>query len=868
MKILFTLFFLLIALSSLGAAPGIRKNDDDLSRTFAEFRKSQVKSISYVLYFELEKKLSTFKAKATLNIELNHIDKDLSLDVLDQKISSISVNGTQVKKYPIRKGSLDIPAKFLQTKSQIEIMYSGEFSKNAGGFLKSVDPEDGAEYLYTDFEPYQAHTLFPCLDQPDLKATFQVSVKAPKDWKVIQNELIDTQTIQEDSLLTTFKPTPLISTYLFFLGAGPFVEWTDKAGKIPLSLYARKTLAKYVDAEAIFKTTKAGLAFFSDYFQSPYPFSKYGQLFIPEFAWGGMENPGAVTLNERNIFRGPVSISKYENRDDLILHEMAHMWFGDYVTMQWWNDLWLNESFATYLASIAQDRTLKAKGTWISFFATKAWGYWQDQLITTHPIETDVPDVRTAKGNFDGITYAKGASALKQLHFFVGEDGFRDGLRYYFKTYAFKNTQRKDFIEAIAMASKKDLTDWTNKWLKTAGPNPVSVDFTCEEGKIKTFSLNQVPSVSKTLSPHRLILGFYNIHQNKLKETETDEVVYASESKIVENVIGDACPDFVLPNVDDQDYALFSLDKKSLSQTKLALTTLPDSLSRSMLWFVLTEMVRNQKLKPLDFFDLAMQGLMVEEDDLLLGNLLGRHSTLRDQYFLYLTSKERAELADKFEQVVFDRILNAKPASSLQMNFFDFYVSIVQTPSGVKKIQDFLATSSQPKGIVLDQDRRWALLSCLATNGVPGVAQMIQEELKRDPSTMGKRMSYAVTSAIPEIKNKKTYWKAFFGKEKLAFSSFKEAAIRFHGPNQEMISLEFGRDFFTQALTTDWKKHDDDVEIYFEELFPTAICNEDILKQSQKAFKKARNLSSLAKRAWLEAQDELQRCVLVRSKHH
>ena len=225
-------------------------------------------------------------------------------------------------------------------------------------------------------------------------------------------------------------------------------------------------------------------------------------------------------------------------------------------------------------------------------------------------------------------------------------------------------------------------------------------------------------------------------------------------------------------------------------------------------------------------------------------------------------------MAEKFEQVVFERILKAKAASSLQMNFFDFYLSIVQTPSGVKRIQEFLASNTQPKGIVLDQDRRWALLSSLATNGVPGVAQMIQEELKRDPSTLGKRMSFAVTSAIPEMKNKKTYWKSFFGKEKLAFSSFKEAATRFHGPNQEMISLQFGRDFFTQALKMDWKKHDDDVEVYFEELFPTVICNEDILKQSQKALKKARNLTSLAKRAWLEAQDELQRCVQVRSKHH
>lgn len=867
MKILF-LTFLIFSTSLVFASATLHRknNDDDLTQALAVQRKEQIKTISYALHFDLQKKVETFTAKSILTLELNRTDLPLSLDLLDKKISSLKVNGKVLKNYPVRKGSFDVPSKYLQPKTEIEVSYSGSYSKTSGGFLKSTDPEDGSEYVYTDFEPYQAHALFPCLDQPDLKATFHVTVKAPQDWKVIQNELIASTKTEGEFTLTHFKPTPPISTYLFFLGAGPFVEWTDMAGNIPLTLYARKTLAKYVDAEAIFKTTKAGLKFYSDFFNYPYPFSKFGQLFIPEFAWGGMENPGAITLNEKNIFRGPVPKSTYEKRDNLILHEMAHMWFGDLVTMEWWNDLWLNESFATYLASVAQDRAMDSEGTWLSFFGTKTWGYWQDQLVTTHPIETNVPDVRTARGNFDGITYAKGASALKQLHFFAGEEGFREGLRTYFKTYAFKNTQRKDFINAIAVASKTDLSNWTQKWLQTAGPNRVNVEFTCEEGKIKNFFLHQTPSVSKTLSPHRTRLGLFEANATRLKESQIVDVVYSDELTSVKEVIGDDCPDFVLPNVDDQDYALFSLDEASLTKTKLAITTLKDPLSRIMVWSILSEMVRDQKLAPKDYIELAMAGLTVEEDDLLLGNLLGRHSTLRDQYFLYLSPKERAELAEKFEAVLFARVVDAKVASSLQMNFFDFYVSVVQSPKGLGSLSAHLATNNQPKGITLDQDRRWAILGTLATNGTAGILKSIDDELKRDPSTMGKRMAYGVKAALPDLTTKQIYWKEFFGREKLSFSNFREAAARFHGPNYENISQNFAKEFFKKVMLTDWKLHDDDVEIFFEEIFPTQLCSMDVLKLSQSSIQKAKNLTTLARRGWAEAQDELDRCVKVRTQ--
>ncbi|MFP5459873.1 MAG: M1 family metallopeptidase, partial [Bacteriovoracia bacterium] len=386
-----------------------------------------------------------------------------------------------------RTGSLTIARKLLKPETTIVIAFTNTFSKESSGFQRSVDPIDGGEYLFTDFEPYYAHWLFPCFDQPDLKARYTVQVTAPVDWKVLHNEPALEAKVEDKLQTVVFKTTPLMSPYLFFLGAGPFEEWRDTYGDLPLVIYARKTLAPYMDEERLFETTKKGLKFFNDYFGTPYPYSQYGQIFIPEFAWGGMENPGAVALNERNIYRGAVTKSRLEGRDNLILHEMAHMWFGDLVTMEWWNDLWLNESFATYLASIAQDRAMGSEGTWMSFLSTKNWGYWQDQLLTTHPIETPVPDTRATKANFDGITYAKGASSLKQLHFFVGEEGFRLGLQDYFKKYAFKNTRREDFIQSIAVASKKDLTVWTKQWLQTAGPNPVKVSVTCTPEKKVTL---------------------------------------------------------------------------------------------------------------------------------------------------------------------------------------------------------------------------------------------------------------------------------------------------------------------------------------------------------------------------------------------
>ena len=864
MKALIGVLTLLFSFLTL-AAPSVRKADDDLTLELAKQRRSQISEVKYDLFIGLEKNKEGYKGKVTIDLVLNDLSRDLSLDSMIDKIESLIINGKKVSKFPSRKGSFDLPKSHLQKNSKVEITFSNAYSKDASGFQRVIDPEDKAEYIYTDFEPYQAHKFFPCFDQPDLKAKLKVTVQAPKDWKAISNELIESTKEEGNILTTTFKEAPPTSSYLFFVGAGPFVLWEDSYEGLPLHLYARQSLAKYVDPENIFATTKKGLKFFNEYFDYKYPYSKYGQILIPEFAWGGMENPGAVTLNERSVFRGPVTAARRADRDDLILHEMAHHWFGDLVTMEWWNDLWLNESFATYLASIAQEQGMKQKLTWLDFFTTKTWGYWQDKLVTTHPIETPVPDVRTARGNFDGITYAKGASALKQLHFFVGEEGFREGLRYYFKNYAWKNTLRKDFIGAIALKSKVNLDDWTDKWLKTAGPNDVEVQFSCEKKKINSAHVIQKASVSNTLSPHRMKLGLYELDGKELEHEETFEVTFSGEKTELKDLIGQDCPDFIMPNEEDRDYALYSLDSKSLTHAKLALTGLESTLNRLMLWNIFSEMLRDQKLKSSTYFDFVAHGLENEKDDGVLGFVLGRHGVIKGQYQLYLTKDQRAKLAPRFEEIIWKRIESSEAGSSLQMTFFDFYTAIAQTENSNTKLFEMLTKNLPPKGIVLDQDRRWSIIHNLSMNGHGKALELASEELKKDPSTNGKKMELVARAAYPDAKAKKSLWNEFYKNKDLTYSSFKEAASRIHGPNHLELSMPYVDEYFRKVSQMDWASHDDIIDIYFEQLFPGRLCSEQMVNLSAKKLKASKNLTSIAKRAWLEAQDELQRCVKVRA---
>ena len=835
-----------------------RADEDNLTQAFASIRKEQVRSVAYDLTFTLTKGSDEYRVSTIVDVDLARIDQPLSLDLVAKSVDKVVINGNETKDFRVRKGSLEIPAALLKEKSRIEISTVGTYSKDGHGFQRIVDPADKAEYIYTDFEPYRAHTMFPCFDQPDLKAKVRVTIQAPKDWKPLANSVVESSVTNGDQMTTRFREMVPISTYLFFVGAGPFVEWKDSFGDLPLVLYARKSLASFVDHRQVMETTKKGLQFFNEYFGYPYPFPKYGHVFAPEFAWGGMENPGMVTLSERYIRRGKMLPSQKSDFDSLILHEMAHMWFGDLVTMAWWNDLWLNESFATYAAALALDRGLKNPDAWADFHATKSWGYHQDQLVTTHPIEGAVEDTRTGKGNFDGITYGKGASALKQLHFFVGEEGFKKGLQSYFAKYAFKNTVRKNFIDEISAASGRDLNQWTTTWLQTAGPQRVQVNWSCDAGRIKAIEIEQTASVSKTLAPHRTRVGLYKLGTSgKLGLSKTQDVTFEGGKTFIPTLVGEPCPDFIYGNVDDHDYALYSLDPVSLKLARNGLSGgFAEPILRLMVWRTLYQMMMDAKITAGELFENSIPAFASESNTAVLAALLGRHSPVREAYFHYLTPEDRSRLAPSFEKTIWSR--------ATDLEFFDFYVSIASSPAALGRLKTFLDGQGLPKGVKLDQDRRWSVIHTMARENYPGISGIVSTEERRDPTTVGQRNAFAARVAVPNAAAKRKFWTELLSPEKIPFSTLRWAARNFHAPDHPELSKTFVQDYFSRLKTMDWSANDTYVGIYFDEMFPYNLCSEALLKQSEETMKVATKMTALSKRGWLEANDELRRCISIR----
>lgn len=845
-------------------------SEDNLTHQETIHRKSQVKSVKYDVYLEVDKGNTEVKGKTVITLAMNSLNDALTVDFHGKKIHSLKVNGQELKKYAQRKGSFDIPKSAVKKDLIVEIDYLTDASLESKGIRRMKDPVDGEEYLFTDFEPYYAHRLFPCLDQPDLKAVFQFTIKAPEEWKVIHNELPLSEIVEGKYRTTKFTPTPILSTYLIFVGAGPYTEWKDQHEKIPLFIHSRKSMSKFVDADNIFRTIKKGLDFFPQYFDSPYPYSKYGQIFVPDLQMNAVENAGAVAFHEMFLFFESPSESRIYGRDNIILHEMAHMWFGNLVTMHWWNDLWLKEGFATYLAGIAQTRVMKTEFGNMDMLNAKNWAYWLDQMsTTTHSVESLIPDVRSSRGIFDAITYAKGAASLKQLHFFVGEEGFKKGIRNYFKKFALKNANRDEFIQSIAESSGKDLKDWAHKWLQTAGLNKIRVEFECSKNKISKINVHQDKSSSGNYLPHRTLFGLYKPGKNNLNLISSFDLTYDNELKYTEEMNGTECPQFILPNQNDEDYGLFSLDKTSLRQATIALTKLPDPVSRLQVWTILMQMVKDAELNPKQFMEFAIEAFKFEKDPNLLSFVFARYLNVRDFRLIwtyYLTVSERAAIAPAFEKVLWQRVLTSEPGSSLQGLFFDAYIIYGQSKETLAKISELNSNQNIPKGITIDPERRWRMYRALATNGYPGSLELVETGLKNDPSMLAKSLGMASKASYPDMGMKKELFKLFFEPEgKINYNQLSQIAQNFNNPNYPELNSKFVEEYFSKLTSLKWENLDNQAQLIFI-LFPVSLCSKEIEKLSEKSFKKSTHLTNLARKFWLEAQDDLSRCVKVRSK--
>ncbi|HTQ20190.1 aminopeptidase N [Mycobacterium sp.] len=748
---------------------------------------------------------------------------DTVIDIAAETVRSASLNGREldISGYDESTG---IPLTGLASRNVVIVDADCRYSNTGEGLHLFVDPVDNETYLYSQFETADAKRMFACFDQPDLKATFEVRVTAPAHWKVVSNGAAASVVAADAASVHTFVTTPRMSTYLVALIAGPYAEWTDtysdEYGEIPLGIYCRGSLAQFMDAERLFTQTKQGFGFYHKHFGLPYAFGKYDQLFVPEFNAGAMENAGAVTFLEDYVYRSKVTRASYERRAETVLHEMAHMWFGDLVTMTWWDDLWLNESFATFASVLCQSEATEFTEAWTTFATVeKSWAYRQDQLPSTHPIAADIPDLAAVEVNFDGITYAKGASVLKQLVAYVGLEHFLAGLRDYFRTHAYGNATFDDLVGALEQASGRDLSDWGQQWLKTTGLNTLRPDFDVDaEGRFTRFAVTQsgaAPGAGET-RVHRLAIGIYDEDgSGRLVRVHREELDVDGPVTEVPALVGVSRGKLILVNDDDLTYCSLRLDATSLQTALQRIADIAEPLPRTLVWSAAWEMTREAELRARDFVALVSDGVHAESEVGVAQRLLLQAQTALTAY------AEPGWAAEHGWPQFADRMLElaraAQPASDHQLAFVNVLCSSVLSPRHVEVLTALLDGDPAELGLAgveVDTDLRWRIVTALATAGAIDAdgpeSPTIDAEVQRDPTAAGKRHGAQAAAARPQFDVKDEAFTTVVEDDTLANAAGRAIIAGIVAPGQAELLKPFTARYF-QAIAGVWARRSSEV---------------------------------------------------------
>ena len=700
------------------------------------------------------------------------------IDAVTHAVHSVSLNGRELDPAEVSDGvRIQLPE--LEAENHLLVVAEAPYMNTGEGLHRFVDPVDNEVYLYTQFEVPDSRRMFAVFEQPDLKASFTFTVTAPSHWDVVSNSPtpVPVETIPgEDGSARSvweFTPTPRLSSYVTALIAGPYQsvrsEVTSAEGRVtPLGIFARKSLMQYLDADNIFELTRQGFEFFEAQFGCPYPFEKYDQLFVPEFNAGAMENAGAVTILEGYVFRGKVADAQVERRAITVLHELAHMWFGDLVTMRWWNDLWLNESFAEYMSHLAAVENTEFAHAWTTFASMeKSWAYRQDQLPTTHPIFAEINDLQDVEVNFDGITYAKGASVLRQLVAWVGPEEFMSGVREYFSKHAWQNTELSDLMAELEKASGRDLEKWGQLWLETAGVNTLTPEITAEaDGTISSFAIVQSAVESEpTLRPHRLAVGFYDLNSaGKLERVHREELDVDGERTEVPALAGLARPDLILLNDDDLAYAKVRLDPTSLTTATAHLKDFSQSLPRTLVWGSAWDAARDGETPARGYVDLILANIAEESDSsVILVQLRQLATTLA----FYVAEEHKEATAVAAADTLWDLASTVPAGSDAQLQFVKSYALLARSAGQLDTVSGLLDGSRTLDGLTVDQDLRWELLACLVAGGRAG-QERIDEELAHDNTSNGQNAAALAKAAIPTPEAKAEAWESIVVKGDLS----------------------------------------------------------------------------------------------------
>ncbi|MEU7145940.1 aminopeptidase N [Nocardia sp. NPDC046473] len=768
------------------------------------------------------------------------------IDLVARGVRSAVLNGTalDVSGYDESTG---IALPDLAATNELVVEADCEYSHTGEGLHRFVDPTDDSVYLYSQFETADAKRMFACFDQPDLKATFDISVTAAPDWQVISNSAV-VETLAAEPGKHVFRSTPKMSTYLVALIAGPYAQWTDvytdEHGSIPLGIYCRASLAEHMDAERLFTETKQGFGFYHSNFGVPYAFGKYDQLFVPEFNAGAMENAGAVTFLEDYVFRSKVTRASYERRAETVLHEMAHMWFGDLVTMKWWDDLWLNESFATFASVLCQAEATEYTSAWTTFAnAEKSWAYQQDQLPSTHPIAADIPDLAAVEVNFDGITYAKGASVLKQLVAYVGLEPFLAGLRAYFADHAYGNATFDDLLNALEKSSGRDLSGWGTQWLKTTGLNTLRPDFAVDdEGKFTSFAVVQggaEPGAGER-RVHRLAIGVYDDQDGKLVRTKRVELdVEAAERTEVAELVGVARGKFVLINDDDLTYCSVRLDADSLDVLVNRIADIAEPLPRTLAWSAAWEMTRQAEFRARDFLALVQRGVGAESEISVVQRLLMQAN-------LSLRSYADPEWAASTGWTVYaDRLLElareAEAGSDHQLAFVNALAGAKLSAWHTEVLRELLDGDPGKVGLgglAIDTDLRWRLVIALAAAGeidADGIdTPFIDQELAKDPTAAGKRHAATAATARPQAEVKEQAWAKVVGDDSISNITTRAIIAGFAPAGQCELLTSYVDRYFAEVPSV-WERRSSEVaQTMVVGLYPGWAISDDAVASADK----------------------------------
>lgn len=841
-----------------------------LTEAEARRRSSLVSDVKYALQIDLTQK-DFFAGKNKISFQLKKI-ADLSLDFTDGKIQELLINGRRLSAVEYNNYYIKIPSSSMVLgENTIEVHYTHAYNSSGSGLYRFQDPVDQKVYVYSDFEPYDANLFFPCFDQPDLKATYTTQVLAPSDWTVISTTKEIAVHKEGPVSHWSFPESLPLSTYVFSLHAGPYKIWTDQAKTasqtIPLRLMARQSLAQYVNPEEWFSTTRQGFAFFETFFGYPYPYKKYDQIAVPDFNSGAMENVGAVTFNERTISRGQKMRIEKMMLANVILHEMAHMWFGDLVTMQWWNDIWLNESFATYASFLALSKATPYKDAWTAFYNQKRGAYNQDQQITTHPITFTVPNTDVVFANFDGLTYGKGASVLKQLSFYLGEPSFQKGLQSYFKDNAFKNTTLADFMKAMNEASGKDLSGWQKEWLEIPQVNTVQVRFDCDKDKIKNAQLLQsaVPEFP-TLRTHKTRVGAFQWAANSLQPLKQNDLIYQGSSTEIPFLNGLSCKKVALiyPNVDDQDYAKFDIDPLTLKTMKSRLSSIKDDTVRTSLWGAAWDMVRDQKMSATEYINLVFAHTAKEKNTDILPSVLGRASF--SIFSIYPQQGPGSEQGEKLKKQWLDFTLKTAKISTspdLQKIWFDNYVNTAYASQDLQNLKDYLQKKPKWLRFTIDQERRWNLISRLQMFSVEGANEILDAEKKKDLSERGENAVLYAQALRPDTQSKRQFWSQILKgpSDKQPLGKLNPLIYGLFPTEQKQLQRQFQDEFFL-AINAVKEKPIEFVRAFLD-MTPT-FCEAASVQKIKMFEKTQKNLPPLISKSLRSSAQDDERCVKMR----